>query len=223
MARPRPSPRRPLLTKSFARKFEAEEWARSIEHKIDTGEHVPSSEARKRTVADAIDRYLTVSFPRAQRRKNASEQIRLLTWWRDEIGSKTLVNLTPSVVAEARDALAAPRAPSGKPLAGSTVDRHMAALSGVLSVAVKEYGWLARNPIGNVTKFAESKGRERFLSDPERYALLAECEASPFTPLPSIVQLALATGARKSELLSLQWNDVDLVRRTARFRRSTRH
>jgi len=116
--------------------------------------------------------------------------------------------LTPSVIAEARDALASRRGPSGKPLAGSTVNRHMAALFGVLTAAVREYGWLPRNPIGNVTKYAESKGRERFLSDAERSALLAECDASPFSPLPSIVQLALATGARKSELLSLQWKDV---------------
>lgn len=39
----------------------------------------------------------------------------------------------------------------------------MAALSGVMKVAVKEFGWLAKNPVTNVTKFAESKGRERFL------------------------------------------------------------
>lgn len=210
--------RGPWLTKSFPRKSDAEEWARSIEHKLDAGEHIASSEARKRTVADAIDRYLTVTFPRAQRRKNASEQIRLLTKWRDAIGSRPLVTLTPAIIAEARDTLAARRAPSGKPLAGSTVNRHMAALSGVLSIAVREYGWLARNPIGNVTKFAESKGRERFLTDDERSALLAQCAASPLPALTPIVELALATGARKSELLGMQWKDIDLAKRTARFR-----
>jgi hypothetical protein len=53
----------PWLTKSFGKKGLAEEWARSIEHKLDAGKHVPSSEARKRTVADVIDRYLTITFP----------------------------------------------------------------------------------------------------------------------------------------------------------------
>ena len=41
---------RPALTKSSTRKTDAEAWARGIEHKLDVGEHVPSSEARKRTL-----------------------------------------------------------------------------------------------------------------------------------------------------------------------------
>lgn len=53
----------PPLTKSFVRKADADEWARSIEHRIDNGEKLPSSEARKRTLADAIERYLTVTLP----------------------------------------------------------------------------------------------------------------------------------------------------------------
>src|SRR6185295_10387002 len=95
----------PALTRSFARKIDAEEWARGIEHKLDVGEHVPSSEARKRTLADAIDRYLTVTLPHSKHKKNASEQTRLLNWWRDELGSRSLVSITPAVVAEVRDNL----------------------------------------------------------------------------------------------------------------------
>ena len=33
---------------SFTRKSDAEEWARSIEHKLYVGDHVPTTEARKR-------------------------------------------------------------------------------------------------------------------------------------------------------------------------------
>ncbi|HEV7491025.1 MAG TPA: hypothetical protein VGO25_09475, partial [Rhodanobacteraceae bacterium] len=81
----------PWLTKSFARKSDAQEWARSVEHKLDAGEHVPNAEARKRTLADAIDRYFEVTLPRAKHRKNASEQTRLLTWWKTQLGSRSLV------------------------------------------------------------------------------------------------------------------------------------
>ena len=55
----------PQLTRSFSKKSDAEEWARSIEHKLDVGEHVPNSEARKRTLAEAIDRYPTITLPRS--------------------------------------------------------------------------------------------------------------------------------------------------------------
>jgi hypothetical protein len=35
----------PFVTQSFAKKSDGEEWARSIEHRIDVGDRVPSSEA----------------------------------------------------------------------------------------------------------------------------------------------------------------------------------
>jgi integrase len=207
----------PFVTQSFTKKSDAEEWARSVEHRLDVGDHVPSSEAKKRTLADVIDRYLDVTLPRAKHRKNASEQTRLLNVWKSELGRVPLAKLTPSVVAEARDKLADRRNRAGKSLTGSTVNRHLTALSGVLRVAVREYGWLPRNPVANVTKFEDSRGRERFLSDAERVRLIDACKASECAALLPIVQLALATGARKGELLSLQWSSVDVDRRTIRF------
>jgi len=208
----------PWLTKSFPRKSEAQEWARSVEHKIDAGEHVPNAEARKRTLGDTIDRYFEVTLPRAKHRKNESEQTRLLEWWKSELGNRSLVSLTPAVIAEARDALSKRRSRSGEALTGSTVNRYLTALSAVMRVTVKEYGWIARNPVSNVTRLEDSKGRERFLSTHERDALLDACDASPIPALSPVVRVALATGARKSELLGLLWKDVDLKRRVARFR-----
>jgi len=70
------------LTKSFRRKADAEEWARGIEHKLDTGDQVPSSEARKRTLADAIDKYVTDVLPRARRAQDSAKRISLLNFWR---------------------------------------------------------------------------------------------------------------------------------------------
>ena len=80
----------------------AQEWARSIEHKLDVGEHVPSSEARKRTLADAIDRYLSVTFPNSkipEERPRADPP--LLTWWKSELGMRPLVSITPASEASA--------------------------------------------------------------------------------------------------------------------------
>jgi integrase len=207
----------PSLTKSFKRKSDADEWARSVEHKLDTGEHVPNSEARKRTLGDAIDRYLEVTLPRSKHRKNESEQTRLLTVWKSELGKTPLVNLTPAVIADARDRFAKKQNRAGKALSGSTVNRHITALSGVLRIAVREYGWITRNPVTNVTRMEDTKGRERFLSDDERIRILAECKAAWCKALLPVVELALATGARKGELMSLEWTSIDLKRRTVRF------
>lgn len=207
----------PSLTKSFDRKVDAEAWARSVEHKLDTGDYVPSSEARKRTLGEAIDRYLTVTLPQSKFQKNTREQTRMLTWWKAELGDRPLVTINPSAIAEIRDRLATETTRAGKLRTGATINRRIAALSGVLTVTVKEYGWLTKNPIPNVTRMPDSKGRERFLTDDERKALLLHCEASSLTLLAPLVRLALATGARKGELLGLQWTDVSLERRTVRF------
>lgn len=111
----------PWLTKSFPRHIDAQEWARSIEHKLDAGEHVPSSEARKRTLADAITRYLTVTLPQSKFQKNTREQTRMLTWWKEELGSRSLVSITAATIAEVRDRLATETVRGDKLRSGWTI------------------------------------------------------------------------------------------------------
>ncbi len=67
----------PAFVKAFAKKSDAEQWARTIEHKMDSGEVVPSSAARKHTLSDAIDRYLEVipSASRAQQERARPEAV----------------------------------------------------------------------------------------------------------------------------------------------------
>lgn len=207
----------PWLTKSFPRKIDAQEWARSIEHKLDVGDHVPSSEARKRTLADAITRYLSVTFPQSKFQKNARDQTRMLLWWKERIGSLPLGSIKAATIAEIRDELATEKTRTGTLRTGSTINRRITALSAVMTVCVKEYGWLQKNPIPNVTRMPDSKGRERFLSDDERRRLLVACDASTCAALGPVVRLALATGARKGELMSLEWQNVSLERRSVRF------
>jgi len=207
----------PAFVKSFAKKSDAEQWARNIEHKMDSGETLPSSAARKRTLNEAIDRYLEVVLPRAARNKNARGQRQLLTWWKEQLGNRALSSISSATIAEVRDQLAAKQSRLGAPMSGGTINRHLASLSAVMKVAVKEFGWISKNPVSNVSKMAERKGRERFLSDPERDRLLKACEASECNALPAFVRLALATGARKGELLGLQWSNVDLAHRRVRF------
>jgi integrase len=80
----------------------------------------------------------------------------------------------------------------------------------VLSFAVKERRLLDRNPVGDISRKKESRGRTRFLSDVERGALLDACANSGWPTLRTLVLLAITTGARRGELLSLRWSDVDL-------------
>ena len=73
---------------------------------------------------------------------------------------------------------------------------------------------MEQNPARKVSKYKESRGRVRFLSDDEREKLLAACKESDNRFLYIVVVLALSTAARKMELLGLKWQDVDLTRKS---------
>ena len=88
----------------------------------------------------------------------------------------------------------------------------MAALSHVMSIAHKEWEWIAENPCSKLSKMPEPRGRVRFLNDEERTALLNACKLSKSPHLYPIVILALSTGARLGEILSLTWDQVDLTK-----------
>lgn len=71
---------------------------------------------------------------------------------------------------------------------------------------------MTHNPIDKIQKYKESKGRVRYLSDAERTALVETCKSSQHPQLHTIVILAIATGARKNEILKLEKRDIDLER-----------
>jgi integrase len=131
-------------------------------------------------------------------------------WWKERLGSYTLIDITPALIAEARDKLAKLPSPRGGTMSPSTVVRYLAALSHAFTIAVKEWGWIEDNPVRKVTKPKEPRGRVRFLSDDERERLLAACRDSRQPYLLPAVVLALSTGMRSAEVTGLTWDRVDL-------------
>lgn len=71
------------------------------------------------------------------------------------------------------------------------------------------------SPTRHVEKLKEGRGRVRFLTDEERNRLLVECQESPWPRLYLLVLMAITTGARRGELLGLEWKDIDLERAEA--------
>ncbi|MCU7886286.1 MAG: site-specific integrase [Candidatus Thiodiazotropha sp. (ex Lucinoma annulata)] len=196
---------------SFSRLTDAKKWASQTEAAIREGRYFKTTEARKHSLADAIDRYKESVLPT---KKDERKQRAQLDWWRGELGVYTLADVTPALLGESRDKLSKDRAPA-------TVVRYLAALSHVFTVAVNEWGWLEDSPVRKVRKPQEPRGRVRFLSEDEkgpngdviegeRARLLRACKQSGNPYLHTIVVLALSTGMRQGEILNLRWSDVDL-------------
>ena len=198
----------PVQTGTFERMTDAKKWASSTESAIKEGRHFKTSEAKRHTLADLIDRYIRDVLP--SKAKSEKKQKALLGWWREQMGSYALADVTPALIAEYRDKLAGGITVRGKQRNPATVVRYMAALSVAYTQAVNEWGWIDASPMQKVKKPTESRGRVRFLSDEERARLLKACKESSNPYLYTVVVLALSTGMRQGEIMGLTWDVVDL-------------
>lgn len=202
----------PAQSATFERLTDARIWAQQTEAAIREGRYFKTNEARKHTLGEAIDRYLQYVMPKKP--KSVRSQTTQINWWKQFLGEYSLADVTPALIAQYRDKLAEGDLVAGKKIerSAATVNRYLAILSHVYTVAINEWQWVQDNPLRKISKLKEPRGRVRFLSDGERAKLLDECQKSVSPYLYLIVVLALSTGARKMELLTLKWNDVDLQR-----------
>jgi integrase len=206
-------PNNPTVTKTFSSKNLAEKWARKTELEIEEGTHFEKQEAAKHTVSKLIDRYVSEEIPNLSIGDQLA-RVSQLKWWQTEIGSKTLNNVSSSLLVECRTKLKSETSTRDKPRSGATVNRYLAALSAAFGVAVSEWQWMKENPFSRVRREKESAGRTRFLSKDERTALLSACKESTSKNLYLITFLALSTGMRQSEILTLKWDHVSFERNT---------
>lgn len=198
----------PPQSETFARKTDAIRWGKITESAIHEGRHFKTVEAKKHTLADLIDRYVATVLP--TKPKSVRQQLPQLLWWKKQFGPYLLSAVTPPLIAEGKDRLLAEKTHQGKLRTGSTATRYLAALSHAFAIAVKEWHWVDDNPVLKVSKPKAPKGRERTLSGAELKRLLKACKASYNPRLFGIVVLAVSTGMRVSEILSLRREQIDL-------------
>lgn len=203
----------PPETATFERKTDASKWAKKVEADMMAGRHFGA--AKRYTFNDLANEYL----PHA---KDAER----LRYWCEVFGTDSLDTITPQRIGKVRDTLlneetnrfegpetGDPEKDAQRPRAkrsGATTNRYLAALSSAMSYAVKTLQWLESNPCERIVKPKENKGRVRFLSDGELKVLLAACK--PHNDLYLAVLLALSTGARQEEVMSLRYGQVDFTR-----------
>lgn len=200
----------PTQSATFDRLTDARKWVQQTEAAIREGRHFKTTESKRHTLGDAIERYINDVIP--TKPKNTVNQVGQLKWWKDNLGDYSLADVTPALIAQYRDKLAKTPSQRGESRSNATVNRYLAVLSHLFTMAIKEWGWVEDNPLRKVTKPKESRGRVRFLSDEERTRLLVECKKSESQYLYIAVVLALSTGGRRMEILGLSWNDVDFNR-----------
>ncbi|HDS1238692.1 TPA: site-specific integrase [Pluralibacter gergoviae] len=96
-----------------------------------------------------------------------------------------------------------------KPLSQASKARLLAMIKAILRAAEREWKWLDKAP---VIKISQPKNKRiRWLEFHEAQRLIDECHE----PLKSVVRFALATGLRRSNIINLEWQQIDMQRKVS--------
>lgn len=119
-----------------------------------------------------------------------------LAWLHPYLGHLTLNDITVSVIDEIRQAKL-------KGNSKSTANRYLSLVRSILNRAIS-WEWLDKAP--RIAMFKEPQGRTRFLTIAEIQGLLKELPEH----LQDMVVFTLSCGLRYSNVLKLEWSQVDL-------------
>jgi len=190
----------PIISATFDSKADAQRWATEIEGDMSRARFVDIREAEQTSVADALRRYRREV---TDTKKGArQESIRIDRWLEDGIAKKSLATLRSSDLAAWRDA----QLRDGK--AGNTVRLNLAIISHLYTIAIKEWGIQGiTNPCASLRQPKPGKSRDRRPTASELTAVI-EASATYHRELPIIIQLAVETAMRRSELVLLRRDSI---------------
>ena len=202
----------PTQTKSFKTRAAATQWVRSIEYEMDQGLFVSRNEAETTTVGELLDRYL-IEYT-ADKKGAGPEACRIQMLLRHPLAKRFIASVRGLDMARYRDERL-------KKVSADSVRRELTILSQLFEVSRKEWGIFVHNPVREIKLPKKGKARDRRLqdaengSDSEETRLFAACRRCRNPYLLPIVQFALETAMRQSEIVRLQWQHVNIKRRTA--------
>lgn len=195
----------PSQTKTFESRTEAEKWARDVESKMDKNRFRDQREIEATTLGEALERYLkkiTIT-----KKGHVAERNRIKQLQRHPLALRPLSTLCSRDFAEYRDTRL-------EKVSGNTVRLELALLSHLYTVAIKEWSMPLEHELHKVGKPKAGAGRERrLLHDDEsclRTALRRPAARIPAVWMEACIDLAIETGMRAGEILSLEWHQVNL-------------
>ena len=219
----------PFQSGTFRTRKEAQAWARKTESEMDRGLFVDQTAARETTLADLVNAYIEgVTENRHSENARVSERLRLERFLRTEkeLCSFYIINLRPEHFEAYRDRRLKQRVSRGDnssvtrgTIAPSTVKRELNLLKRVIDYRRRWLG-IQLNPVNaqDVKRPTVQDERDVRLSDEERGALMKACREARNSLLAPFVELGFETGARRGNLLRLEWQDVNLRLGTALLR-----
>ena len=192
-----------------------------IEREMDAGVFVSRSEAESTSFAKALEMY--AEQVTSKKRSSDSELSRVQALQRHPLALRSLASIRGADMASYRDQRLA------EGLAAATVRRELALISHVFTIARKEWRMESlSNPVELIRQPSVDDARDRRIMSANVWALrdgklvcehLDElemiCRHARSAELPQIIQFAVETGMRRSEIAGLLRSNVDVEKRTA--------
>lgn len=159
----------------------------------------------KRTFGEAALRYLREQAGKA----DYETKVRHIKYWRGVFGVRALDAITRDEILAALPERASQKG-CDKVLTPSTRNRYLATIRAMMNDAAGDWEWIDRAP--KLATAKEPDGRIRWITREEARRLLA---AIDLDWMRDVTAFGFATGLRQSNIIELEWSQVDLQARRA--------
>ena len=194
------------LSRTFTHRKDAQEWANETELKADRrGMPENLKEVDKMTLGHMLVKYRDTVLPSKKSHKN--EAIILNAFLRHPICKKYLPTITP----EDFEKYMRGRLIKVK---GSTVNRELNIIRHAYNTAINIWAYPILNPISALKKAQEAPSRTRRLHKNEEGLILTLANQKDSCVVSDIIQFALETGMRRSEIMKIKSSNINLQQQT---------
>ena len=189
------------FTKTFSKKSDAVRWSKDLENKL-LSSSLPETNIKNLKLKDLLQRYAKEISP--THKGGESEIYRLNAISRSWLGDAEVINLTKYHFIQFREDRL-------KNVSSGTAKIELMLIKRVFKVSQKKWGYgIPNNSIEDIELPKSSKPRTRRLLEDEFPILIKNAATQRNKYIADIIEFAVETGMRRSEILSLKWDNVDL-------------
>ena len=189
------------FTKTFDTKSSAQEWIKHTEHALKSNV-LPDYSVQSMTLYDLLDRYAEKVSSNLKGSEIEIYKLRLIQ--RYPVSKNKLSYLTKKHFENYRDERL-------KEVKSGTVHAEIMLLKRVYKIAIEQWGYgIIKNPLSSIILPPPHTPRKRRLTQREQIDVYFAAKSQRNNYICSVIEFAIETGMRRSEILKLKWHDINL-------------